>query len=419
MVLLFDEKVGELQQENHGGMSFSYDQAWLSNPKAVALSQSLPLRQEPFGNLAANPFFSGLLPDGQLRIRVARILQVSWRNDFSLLDRLGGECAGAVSLVKDLADAHPPFPPSIPQWLDNVGLVGLLDILPKRPMLADESGPRLSLAGAQDKLPVLAQELDGQVKVALPAHGSPSSHILKTEMADFPGGNHNEAFCLALANACGLRAAKASVHQVPSFGRFFLLVERYDRLRGSDGQLRRIHQEDFCQAFGIDPECKYQGDGGPDLPACFGLLRSSTRPSATEVIRFLDGVVFNALVGNNDAHAKNFSLLHDKRFPSLAPLYDILCTAAYPGLSDKMAMTIGSKYRFGDLFPRHWDALALNSGLSPAQVKKRLLQMAVLLPGQARELMNGFNSSGLGHEILGKIVAIIEDRCGTVIQKFK
>jgi serine/threonine-protein kinase HipA len=133
----------------------------------------------------------------------------------------------------------------------------------------------------------------------------------------------------------------------------------------------------------------------------------------------LDGVVFNALVGNNDAHAKNFSLLRDKRFPSLAPLYDILCTAAYPGLSDKMAMKIGSKYRFGDLFPRHWDALALNSGLSPAQVKKRLLQMAVLLPGQARELMAGFTSSGLGHEILGKIVAIIEDRCGTVIQKFK
>jgi serine/threonine-protein kinase HipA len=146
------------------------------------------------------------------------------------------------------------------------------------------------------------------------------------------------------------------------------------------------------------------------------LLRSAARPSAPEILRLLDGVIFNALMGNNDAHAKNFSLLYDKRYPTLAPLYDILCTAVYPHLSDRMAMKIGGKYRFGDLFPRHWESFAKSAGLSPAQVKKRVLHLAGLMPGQARMLLDKFAASGLAHDIQGHIAVLIEDRCARILK---
>lgn len=133
-VFLFGRKVGALQQED-GRLRFAYDPAWLAAPKSVPLSQSLPLREEPFDDKAARPFFAGLLPEGDLRVRLAKILQVSRQNDFALLDGLGGECAGAVSL---------------------------LETLPKRPMLVGEAGLRLSLVGVQDKLPVLAEEGQGK-----------------------------------------------------------------------------------------------------------------------------------------------------------------------------------------------------------------------------------------------------------------
>lgn len=415
-VFLFGRKVGSLHQED-GRLRFAYDLAWLAATQSVPLSQSLPLREEPFDDKAARPFFAGLLPEGDLRVRLAKILQVSRQNDFALLDGLGGECAGAVTLLEDDAETMLSPAPSTPHWLDDEELTRLLETLPKRPMLVGESGLRLSLAGAQDKLPVLAEEWAGQVRVALPPRQAPSSHILKPEIADLPGSAHNEAFCLSLAAACGLKAAIAVVYQVPSSGRFFLLVERYDRRLGAASQLERLHQEDFCQALGVAPEYKYQNEGGPDLAACFNLLRSATRPSAPEILRLLDGVIFNALVGNNDAHAKNFSLLYEKQYPTLAPLYDVLCTAVYPHLNDKMAMKIGGKYRFADLFPRHWEAFARSTGLSPAQVKKKVLHLADLVPAQAHKLLDDFAASGLAHGVLDDIVTLIEKHCSTLVER--
>jgi len=418
LVYLFGRKVGVLQQDD-GRLRFSYDQAWLQLLEARPLSQSLPLRDEPFDDRATRPFFAGLLPEGDLRVRLAKILQVSRQNDFALLDGLGGECAGAVSLVEGETETSPLPAPSALRWLDDDELTKLLETLPKRPMLVGESGLRLSLAGAQDKLPVLSEEREGQIRVALPPRQAPSSHILKPEIADLPGSVHNEAFCLTLAAACGLKAARAVVHQIPSSGRTFLLVERYDRRRSSDSQLERLHQEDFCQALGIVPEYKYQNEGGPDLAACFELLRSATRPSASEVLRFLDSLIFNALIGNNDAHAKNFSLLYEKQYPTLAPLYDVLCTAAYQHLNDKMAMKIGGKYFFEDLLPRHWESFAKAAKLSSAQVKKRVFQMAKLIPHQAHKVLNVYTASGFAHDILDKIAVLIDDRCSLLIQRFK
>src|SRR5690606_32636581 len=192
----------------------------------------LPLQAEPFGDHAARPFFAGLLPEGQLRRLISQQLQVSRQNDFALLAAIGGECAGAITLLPK--DAAPPTDHSGGvQWLEEAALATLIDELPRRPMLAGQDGLRLSLAGAQDKLPVV---FDGQ-RVGLPLGGYPSTHILKPPIHAVDNSVINEGFCLALARALQLSVAEAQVREAE--GRRFLLVTRYDRLPSAQGQDRK------------------------------------------------------------------------------------------------------------------------------------------------------------------------------------
>jgi serine/threonine-protein kinase HipA len=160
---------------------------------------------------------------------------------------------------------------------------------------------------------------------------------------------------------------------------------------------------------------KYQNEGGPDLKACFDLLRKATRPSAPQVLRLLDAVVLHALIGNHDAHAKNFSLLYDGTAPTLAPLYDVLSTAVYDHLSPKMAMKLGSKYKFTEVYAKHWALFAQEAGLSIAQTKKRVLRMAQELPQVARQLQA--LSSFAGQPIVNKIIALIEQRSALTVRR--
>ncbi|MBC7681764.1 MAG: type II toxin-antitoxin system HipA family toxin [Ferruginibacter sp.] len=411
-VYLFEHRVGNLAQVN-GRLNFSYAPDWLARSNARPLSHSLPLQAAPFNDHATRPFFAGLLPEGDKRKLVALALQVSRQNDFALLDGIGGECAGAVTLLEP-GQAFPALqsPPAV-RWLDDAQLLRLLDEMPQRPMLAGEDGLRLSLAGAQDKLPVVA---DGK-RIGLPLLGTPSTHIIKPLIAGIDGSVHNEGFCMELAHAMGLNVAPASVRQID--GRPYLLVTRYDRIpaMGTDGTLVRLHQEDFCQALGIPPEIKYQNEGGPGLADAFALMRSTTRPNALHVLKLLDAVVFNALIGNHDAHAKNFSLLHTAHGTVLAPLYDLLCTAAYPRLTDKIAMKIGSKYKFSEVLGRHWMQFAEAAGLSPAQTKKRILEIADRLPGIARTTLAAMDQQENGHAVLGEIVGLVEQRCALTVRR--
>ena len=403
-VWLLGQSVGQLIQAD-GRLSFSYSPRWLQSPSAQPLSRSLPLRPESFDDKATRPFFAGLLPEGDKRKLVAMALQVSPQNDYALLNGIGGECAGAVTLLEP--GQQPTGLPSeqYVRWLDDGELITILDELPRRPMLAGKDGLRLSLAGAQDKLPVVF--VNGHI--GLPKQNTPSSHILKPAISAVEGSVYNEGFCMALAMRLKLSVASTSIRRVAD--RVYLLVERYDRLRQPDGSLQRLHQEDFCQALGVAPEYKYQNEGGPDLTQCFDLIRKATRPSAPQVLRLLDYVIFNALIGNHDAHAKNFSLIYTRRGTVLAPLYDTLSTAVYANLTDKMAMKIGSKYKFTEVQKQHWEQFAQAAGLSPIQVKKRILTLASLLPSEAVSLRHELTTQDLNHDILSEIVGIIERRC--------
>jgi len=408
-VWLFNERAGSLTLIE-GRLTFQYAPGWLSHPHVKALSCSLPLQTEPFDDHHTRPFFAGLLPEGQLRHLIAQQFQVSHQNAFALLDHLGGECAGAVTLLR----AEQPSPNEEAgrdvQWLNNQELVAIIDELPHRPMLAGKEGLRLSLAGAQDKLPVV---FDG-TQIGLPRKGAPSSHILKPAIRNLTDTVINEGFCLALADAMGLKPAKAQIHSL--FGHQFLLVERYDRVAREDG-LRRLHQEDFCQALGVVPDMKYQNEGGPDLAQCFDLIRRATRPSAPHTLAMLDYVTFNALIGNHDAHAKNFSLLYTDTSAVLAPLYDVLSTAVYPNLTPKMAMKIGSKYKFSEVQACHWEQFAETVGLSKAQAKKRILTLARSMPTIARELQLDPQRGFAGQSMVEQIVTLLEQRCALTVKR--
>lgn len=409
-VWLFADHVGTLAVAD-GRLNFHYAAGWLSRVDALPLSTSLPLQAAPFDDHQARPFFSGLLPEGRMRRLIAQQFQVSGQNDFALLQHIGGECAGAVTFLPP-GQLLPESPRDDDvQWLSDGEVAAVVDELPRRPMLAGKDGLRLSLAGAQDKLPVV---FDGS-RIGLPLNGRPSSHILKPAIADIEDSVLNEAFCMALAKAIQLGAATASVHRAAD--RPLLLVERYDRWIDATGQPRRLHQEDFCQALGVAPETKYQNEGGPDLPRCFALVRSATRPSAPQVLRLFDGVIFNALIGNHDAHAKNFSLLYSAKGAVLAPFYDLLSTAAYPALTAKMAMKIGSAYQFNAIQARHWAQFAEGAGISKAQAKRRILEWAGSLPAAARKLQSDPERDFAGNAVVARINALIEQRCALTVRR--
>lgn len=378
-VLMDNREVGKLFLTN-GKMNFQYSNEWIAQNNPMALSQSLPIRPEVFDDDECRPFFAGLLPENNLRQLIAQKFHISNKNDFGLLKAIGGECAGAISFQPSKKKALTDNTPSI-EWLNTKELLQVLKELPHRPMLIGKHGIRLSLAGAQDKLPVV---FDGK-QIGLTKGSQASTHILKTPIPDAKESVFNEAFCLTLANSIGLPSADTKVFEVKE-NYHILLVARYDRTTNANGEILRIHQEDFCQALGIYPEMKYQSEGGPSIIQCFDLLRRVTHPCGPEILKLLDAIIFNVLVGNNDAHGKNFSLLHLGQKVQLTPLYDILSTAVYKNFTTKMAMKIGGKYEFDRIFNRHWYKLAKESGFTYAQVKKRIIDIATELPKAAKKI---------------------------------
>ena len=271
---------------------------------------------------------------------------------------------------------------------------------------------RLSLAGAQDKLPVAVVNEE----TALPMRGAPSSHIVKLPVRRFQDTVQNEAFCLALAERLGLHVVAAEIEHAMDGP--FLLVRRYDRVRAPGGTLSRIHQEDFCQALGVPPELKYESEGGPSLAACFALVRRSCSRPAIELIRLLDYVIFNFLIGNHHAHGKNFSLVRNGSDIELAPLYDVLSTAAYPDLSDRLAMKIGGRYRPEEIMPRHWDRFAREAGLAAPMVRRRVLGFARRAPGMSRDLAAALDRQGHGSPILARVSDMLASRSAALDRAF-
>jgi serine/threonine-protein kinase HipA len=406
--------VGQLTQNRYGELGFEYAPEWLNDEEANPLSASLPKQAKPFTRRECRPFFGGLLPEESQRDAAAQALGVSRGNDFALLDRLGGDVAGALQL---LPPGEAPTVPALdqrPTPLDDAGLIRVLDALPVRPLLAGEEGLRLSLAGAQSKVPVVL--VDGAV--ALPMPGQPTTHILKPPISRFTATTENEAFVMRLAAAVGLDVAPVEPRVVRD--RTFLLVQRYDRALGDDETVRRIHQEDFCQALGVPPETKYASEGGPTFKDCFALLRSVAARPAVDVLKLLDAVIFNVIAGNADAHGKNFSILYSDEGPRLAPLYDLLATVAYPDLSPKFAMKIGKRATFAELDAKGWTAFAADAGLGLPLIRRRVAEISEATSARANGVAAELARPGLDEEGLSNFAEIIAERaerCAIIFHK--
>ena len=395
--------VGKLSQTEKDELNFQYDAQWLRSGFAISLS--LPFQEAPFGDREARPFFANMLPDEGVRFRVARKLGISEKNDYALLEAIGGECAGALSVT----DGGPPGRTAARyERLSESELAALVQSLPQRPLLAGEKDVRLSLAGAQDKLPVFYDDK----AVSLPVNGAPSNYILKTPIPEYAETVPNEVFSMKLAKAMGLTVPEVSIHLCGDTP--LCMVQRFDR-KTNGITVERLHQEDFCQALGVMPSMKYEAEGGPGFADCFQLVRQQFGVPAKALKQLLRWTVFNYLLGNADAHAKNISLLHIGKAPGLAPFYDLMSTQVYgKQLTDKMAMKIGNERRLDWIMSRHWQGYAEAVGLRPAMVLDELHKMAKIMPGKARQLLGRFEKEYGPNEVCQQIVELVRKRAKTV-----
>ena len=387
--------VGTLALDRDGQMQFTYAAEWLAGDRTPALSCSLPKRPEPFRRRQCRPFFEGLLPEGAQRDAVARVLGVSPDNEFGLLERLGGDVAGALTLWPEAETPPLPEPRGQTEALSDAELAALLESLPGRPFLAGASGRlRLCLAGAQSKMPVVLVKN----QVAIPEPGQPTTYILKPQNDHFPAIVENEAFAMRLAARLGLSVAAVEPRSVA--GRPYLLVERYDRRSDVDGSVRRLHQEDFCQALGLLPHRKYAAEGGPAAGHCFAFVRRACSRPAVEILRLLDAFIVQALIGNADAHGKNYSLLYRAATVELAPLYDVLATVAYPELDTGFAMRIGGRRTLEELRAGDWDRFARTAGLAAPYVRRRVRELAERATECADPVAEALSLPGMSDAIL-------------------
>lgn len=364
------EFAGVLASTADQGVVFSYDDSYRTNKSNSALSISMPLSKKEYSQKECLPFFSGLLPEGDVKRRVSDFLHVSESSTLKLLQELGGECAGMISILPENKNCSVQksyaFNNENYELLDDETLYGFIKNINVRPLLKAKKELRLSLAGAQEKLPLVYFDK----KFYLPKSDAPSTHIVK------PSGDGelstlsiNEFVCMKLAQSCGLNVPSVELKTINNTT--FLLEERYDRIVNKKS-IKRLHQEDFCQALGIMSDRKYQNDNGPDIAKIYSLIQKECTIPLLDTKEFLKYVIFNFIIGNCDAHGKNYSLLYEKGSSKLSPIYDAICTLVYPSLTKKMSMKIGKHYEILKVTKQDFVELATSINLKSSIVLKML-----------------------------------------------
>lgn len=360
--------VGYLGEDDKQGLFFSYSHNWLTNKKAIALSPDLPLCEHLFKGDQVESFFENLLPEGDVLDFISQAEHISSGNIFGLLERFGGDTAGAFSILPEaLAPSDEPhYLPvtiaKIKQWFIQTKGV---------PLNIKGEQSRMSLSGAQDKMTVF---IDANGAILIPLGSAPSTHIIKPSVnhrLDIPHTAINEVLIMRLAKELKLNVAKIRYDSDLCAA----VITRYDREIDAQGKLKRLHQNDLCQTLAIPSSKKYEAEGGPSLVDCFAaVLKHSSQP-AKDKKRLIEWVIFNILVGNMDSHAKNLSLMTVDNKKELTPFYDMVCTSVYPNLSQKFAFKIGGENRPNWIMLRHWERFANNIDTKPAFVIKIIMDM--------------------------------------------
>ncbi len=411
IALLDGRETGRVTRDTSGRLSFTYNEEWRAADNAYPLSISMPLALSRHGHAKIDPFLWGLLPDNEMVLdHWARKFHVSARNAFSLIANVGEDCAGAVQFVRPerLEVISGKTPPQI-EWLDDAAIAQRL-----RALREDHSAWRIprdtgqfSLAGAQPKTALLFENGIWGV----PSGRVPTTHILKPPSGDFDGHAENEHFCLELARALGFPVVDSRIMHFQD--EVAIVVQRYDRIRTATG-LRRVHQEDICQALAIPPTRKYQNEGGPGIHDIVELLRTYSGNPTEDVRTFLDSVAYNWLIVGTDAHAKNYSLLIGAGGRvRLAPLYDVASVLPYSDINlhrVKLSMRLGGEYRFRNIHLRHWQKLAEELRLDPDELVHRVADSATQLDDHVPDIRRRMTEEGLSHPLISRLADALTAR---------
>lgn len=404
-VFFGNKKAGSLESTENRGVIFVYDEKYLNDKTSVPLSASLPLQREEFSQKQCIPFFSGLLPEEDSRKKIADYLHISETSTLKLLEALGGECAGLISILSEdnLFSKETSYKLDSKNYepLDDNRLSEFIEKMNTRPLIKADDKLRLSLAGAQEKLALAKINEEWY----LPLNGSPSTHILKpTRTGSLSSLAQNEYICMKLAKSFGLPVPDVDLLKIAE--KEIFVVERYDRIKEADS-IQRLHQEDFCQALGIMSTSKYQNDGGPGIADIFNTILKVCTVPALESQKFLRYVLFNYVIGNCDSHGKNYSMLYKNNRVELSPLYDVVSTIIYSGLTNKLSMKIGKHYEIQKVTQEDFSLLA-----ESLNIKYSVL--ANIFKDFAKKYINAFeelkNDEKISRDVLNSILQVVKSR---------
>jgi len=398
--------VGILSQNEDLVSEFSYEDSWQKSPAAFPLSLVMPLAQKTYGNKITLSFFENLLPEGEVRESLERSHHV--HEPFEFLKKFGQDCAGAITIT---ARKNYRFS-SDPRQLQEIDMAKVYEAIRDHEsvaeVIAERSPGYLSLAGAQDKFPAIFKN----GKFYVPTQGAPTTHIVKSPIwrSGVKESIANEFYCMELARAVGLPVPVCEIFEgdAPLF-----VIERYDRfVDGKTGLVRRLHQQDFCQAQGFTSENKYEAKGGPTLKDNYELILGNVKIQrrAESLNSYIDWICFNLLIGNNDSHSKNISLLLHEGKIQLAPFYDLLCTALYGKLKKTFSFKIGGRENFQEIGKKQFEALEDELGLKRGTWLQRLGKMNSEVLTKKDSVARAVQMRLPGSKIIPRISELIADR---------
>jgi serine/threonine-protein kinase HipA len=369
-----------------------YDPTWQASAGAFALSPGLPLGVASHPSATIRRFIENLLPEGRALDIAASVKGVAKSNIYGLIHALGAETTGAFRFLPPDVDGSAVTPPGALRCVTVDELDQRIRDRDQQPFVLWDGQVRLSVPGYQDKLLVYVDGAlhdgnlqDGANLIAplyLPDHPLASTHILKPQPQDgrFAHMVVNEHFCMRLAQALGMPVADVALLRTP---RPVLAVTRFDRQRRTapDGTptVRRLHTIDLCQAADVPVSFKYerhlgstgaaaQYRDGTSFETLFAQLRH-VHQKAREKLTLLRWALFQLLIGNCDAHGKNFAFFVDANGLHTAPWFDLVSVVQYPGVSHELAMAFGEVFDIRDI-----KAFALADFATRVGIDRRLMQ---------------------------------------------
>lgn len=365
-----NKKVGVLERDEELTYSFRYEKDWIEDKDNFPLSLMLPVVDTKYGNKLTLSFFENLLPEGDVRDSIEKSQHL--HGEFDFLAQYGKDCAGAIVITPD--ENYKRIEGEV--RLEKLSLAKIYKAITEKSsvaeVIAETNSGYLSLAGAQDKFPAVFKDGD----FFMPMNGSPTTHIVKVPIwrNGVKDSVYNEYYCMELAREIGLNVPKCFIvkGEHPLY-----VVERYDRSVDKKGIVHRIHQQDFCQAQGVTSEFKYESKGGPTLKDNYDLIVSkvTAKKKLEAISTYFNWVAFNILIGNNDSHSKNISLLLNDKKIELAPLYDLISTAIYPKLNREFSFKIGDRNEFSKIGKNQFEMLERELGLKKNTMTEILQDM--------------------------------------------